>query len=132
MSYALTIAGKIEVKSPPAVSIPSGDFDFRAKLEDGYVLSNKYATVVNLDADSAEPVSLADIAGANVVFLRVLGSGSGKVLATLTHADGASQAVPVDPMFLLVTAASAITALSLMRTPTIAAAVEVFLGVMAT
>ena len=52
----------------------------------------------------------------------------GKVRVRLTSADGATQAVPVDSLLVLVDRATTVSAIDLTRTPSTSTRVQVFLG----
>lgn len=68
------------------------------------------------------------MAGVSVVSLRVITPNAGRVLATIVHADGAGEVVPIDQFFLLISQASPLTAISLTRAVGVAADVEALLG----
>lgn len=67
---------------------------------------------VDLGTDAPESIAFGDLTNAHVVWLKATG---GKVRARLTSADGAQQAIPVDPVLILVSRTVPITAIDLTR-----------------
>lgn len=84
------------------------------------VLGEKILTV-----DTPVVVDFGTLAAAHVVLLKAVG---GKVKARLTSADGATQAVPFDTYFILMSDSVPITAIDLTRLTGIETTVRVFLG----
>lgn len=84
----------------------------------------KFSTYT-LDADAPVDVDFGGLSAANVVMIKVTG---GKVRVRLTSADGATQAVPVDSLLVLVDRATTVSAIDLTRTPSTSTRVQVFLG----
>lgn len=109
----------------PASGFPSGDPVIDAAIAESMVLSSKAFTTVNLDADGAESVSFGDLDEAHVIILRAVG---GKVMARFTSADGATQAVPFDEFFAVISSSVPFTALDLTRVAGTSTKVNVFLG----
>lgn len=71
-----------------------------------------HVTQVDLDTDAPKAVNFGDLAQAELVYIRAFG---GKVKVDVTSADGAAQAVPVDPTLILFASREPITALDLTR-----------------
>lgn len=90
-------------------------------LIDGVPMLGEYA----LTSDSAQVVSLGNLTGVHAIFLKATG---GKVRARLTSADGATQAVPVDPVFFVISEAVPFTALDLTRETGVLVTVQVLLA----
>lgn len=87
-------------------------------------LVRRLNTVISLDSDAPVSVNLGSMTGAHVVILQA----TSKVRARLTSSDGSQQALPVDPLQVLLTLAVPVTALDLTRLPGVATEVQVFLG----
>lgn len=127
-SYLFDLSGTIRV-SPLAGTVPiSGDFVSKASIIESLGLVKKVDVVISLDDDADEIVSLGDLSAVHVLSVRVLTEGAGKLLVSLTHADGTDQVVPVGSFLILSTADSPITALSIQRSQGVAATVHLLLG----
>lgn len=87
-------------------------------------LDAKLVSRVSLTGDAPVSVAFGSLAAANVVVLQA----NGKVRARLTSSDGSLQALPVDPLLILITSAVSITAIDLTRLPGVNSEVSVFLG----
>lgn len=96
-----------------------------AQISESRTLSAKTISDITLDADAIEAVDFGGVEEAHVLELKATG---GKVLATITTADGASQVVPVDSSLILICDESPVTALSLTRKAGTPTTVRVFLG----
>lgn len=79
----------------------------------------------SLTTDAVQVVSFGGIASAALVIIKVIG---GKVKARLTSADGATQAIPVDSLALILSGSVPYTALDLTRVPGVSVVVKVTLG----
>lgn len=88
-------------------------------------LKRKLVTEMTLLADAPAAVNFGALANAHVIYIRATG---GKVKARITSADGATQAVPVDPHFSLVSLLVPVTAVDLTRQAGVSTSVSVFLG----
>lgn len=90
-------------------------------------LSYKKVEDVQLDADGAQAVTLpgGSVKQAHVLMAKAVG---GKVIATITNADGAAQTISFDSVLILINLSSPITAISFTRTPGTATTVSTFLG----
>jgi hypothetical protein len=119
--------------APISGGFSSGIAALDVPLNEALTLSVKSSQVVELISDAAATVQLPGPTStnpsaplANVVVIKVVGP---RVKAAITTADGASQIVPVDPLFVLhTTTVSPITALTLTRTPGNDTFVHLFLG----
>lgn len=125
MSFGFRLAGKIVLEPSPAASVPSGEAVVKIDLLEEGTSSAYVTSVVSLGGDDPEEISLGDLDGAEICIVRVVSQLGGKVLASFTHADGSAQVIPVDPLFVLISATSQITALSIQRTPGVETTVHV-------
>jgi hypothetical protein len=82
-------------------------------------------TEMNLILDPAYTVNFGGVTNAHIVILK---STNGKVLATITTADGTSQVVPFDTYWILMSEASPVTALTLTRVAGVETTVRIFLA----
>jgi hypothetical protein len=96
-----------------------------AQISETRTLVRKLISDVQLTADPIEPVDFGGVVSAHVLELKATG---GKVLATITTADGVAQVIPVDSSLILICDESPVTALSLTRKTGIPTTVRVFLG----
>lgn len=80
--------------------------------------------VIDLESDLPFSVSLDGWTGIHMVQM----IASSKITAKITSADGAAQAIPVDPQLNLVSRSTPITAIDLVRVPGQAATVELIIG----
>lgn len=81
-------------------------------IDESANLKSKAADVANLASDDPYPVPFAGVVNANLVYMRAVG---GKVVASVTSADGVEQTIPIDPLLCLISSSSPITAISLTR-----------------
>jgi hypothetical protein len=79
----------------------------------------------DLTADAAVPISLGAIANVNVLMVKVTG---GPVTLRVTSAAGATQSIPVDSFFYVMTGTVPITAIDVTRSPGVETFVDVILG----
>jgi hypothetical protein len=114
-----------DLGTTPAAGTPSGAFQLIATLDESATLAHKHEDDLDLTVDTPVVVSFGGVTNAHVVMLHATG---GKVKATLTSADGTSQAVPVEPLLILMNRTVPVTAISLTRVATVATSVTVFLG----
>lgn len=99
-------------RASPASGTPSGDPLVEAPLSEAMYLRNELAISVDVSDDNPKTVNFGGLAGAHVIVIR---SNGGKVRARLTSADGATQAVPVDAIFIVMSTTVPFTALDLTR-----------------
>lgn len=105
---------------------PSGIANFCAAISEALSLTKKDYDTISLAADAAAPVSFGSgVTEAQVIIIQTTG---GKVKVRLTSTDGATQAVPVDGTFILISRTVPITAIDLTRTTGVLTTVDVFLG----
>lgn len=97
---------------------------FSTPINETSVLKAKRLDDVTLTSDSPTAVAFGGVVNANIVSLKC----DNKVTALITSADGTSQAVPVDPYFVLQSRSVPVTAISLTRVAGIETRVEVSLG----
>jgi hypothetical protein len=102
--------------------------EFLAPLLHSLYLVRRLNTVAVLSGDSPVAVNFGSLSGAHVLILQ----STSKVRARLTSSDGSAQAVPVDPLAILLTLAVPVTALDLTRLTGVNTEVNVFLGERAT
>ena len=115
---------------PRSTGQQSCDPALSSEIDESVALETKEIGTYKLTVGTAVPVALGAIAalvGASVLIIRTVG---GKVKATITTTDGATQAVPVDPLLILISTSVPVTALTLTRDPAVTATVtvKVFLG----
>jgi hypothetical protein len=79
---------------------------------------------LTLSGDAPVSVNFGSLTAAHVVILQT----TGKVRARLTTSDGATQSVPVDPIFVLVSEGVPVTAIDLTRVSGVETIVSVFIG----
>ncbi len=109
----------------PRTGVPSGDPTMSAVVEESQNLGKKHYDTVALLTDGVTAVNFGGVTNANVVTIRTDG---GRVTARLTHADGATQIVPVNPHMILIVQDRPITALDVARVAGQDTTVKVFLG----
>lgn len=109
----------------PTTGSPSAIPSLTAPLDERMQLENKSVQFFDLTADA--PVSVLFSAGFNCNVL-VVKSDGGKVRVSITSADGAVQAVPVDGFLALTSQSVPITAITLTRAPGVQVQVQVFMG----
>jgi hypothetical protein len=109
----------------PLDGVQSFDPNIDAVIDESLVLIKKNFEQIDLNVDTPVVVPFGGVTNANVVLLKAVG---GKVKARFTSADGTQQAVPFDTYLILMSLASPITAIDLVRTPATPATVRVFLG----
>jgi hypothetical protein len=88
-----------------------------------YLLRRANLTL-SLTSDAPVAVNFGSLTGAHVIVLQ----STSKVRARVTSSDGSAQALPVDPLQILLSLAVPVTALDLTRLPGINTEVNVFLG----
>lgn len=106
-------------------SSASGAATVKSPITEEVTLNFKAIQRVNLTADAPVAVDFCGLTNAHVVILATTG---GKVSARFTSADGATQAIPVDDFFALVSRSVPITALDLTRVAGTLTTVDIFLG----
>lgn len=110
--------------SVPASGSPSGSSSASVPLSETLTLDAKMDSSIDLAADGDIAVPFGGVVNANVVFLYA----SNKVDAKITTADGATQVVPVDPLFQLISNSVPVTAIKLSRIAGTDTTVQFFLG----
>lgn len=116
MAEKLQLIGLLE--SAPYAATGQGA-KFTANFDERMTLDHSLATSFELTADTAVSIPFGELDEVNVVYVRTVG---GKVRLRVTSADGTSQALPVDPYCVILSASVGITALDVTRvaaTPTI-------------
>jgi hypothetical protein len=113
----------------PTVGNPSAFPSLVAPLAESLQLGNKSVQSFELDADAPENVQFPDGFVCNVLVVKATG---GKVRVRITSSDGATQAVPVDGLFILISESVGLTAIDLTRVSGVLTNVEVFMGEVAT
>jgi len=119
-----TITGSYTSK-PASVGTSSGAATIAAPLEVAVQLQRRTEVELVLDSDSPVAVSIPSASAINAVVLTTVG---GKVRARFTSSDGSTQAVPVDPLAVVVSESVDITALDITRVAGQETRVRVFLG----
>jgi hypothetical protein len=110
MASIFSLTGCYQVQ--PASGSPSGDPIIDAPLDEQLVLKAVQVLTVTLDTDAPEALAFGDLAAAHVLVIRATG---GKVRLRATSTDGAAQAIPFDPLIILMSSAVPITAADLTR-----------------
>lgn len=94
------------------------------QLLESLYLTDKLTGNLALGADSPVSVGFGSIVNASVIILR----STSKVRARITSADGSTQSVPVDPLFVLLAGSVPVTAIDLTRLAGVNTNVTLFLG----
>ncbi len=111
--------------SDPSVGAPSADPGIAAPIDERLTLALDHADKITLTADPAVPVSFGGLTNAHVVVIKVPGE---KVIARFTSADGATQAIPVSELAILISQDTPFTAIDVQRVAGVTTTVKVFLG----
>lgn len=109
----------------PAQGVPSGKSSESALINEVVYLAAKTTNELFLLDDNLVDVPFGSVDGAAVVFMRAVG---GPIEARITTALGATQVVPVDSLFQLISVANPVQEISLKRTSSQNTMVNVFLG----
>jgi hypothetical protein len=110
VAYTLAISGSIDVS--PTTGNPSGVPTISTPLSESIVAKVEQVSEVNLLADAVAVLPFGGVTNAHFILLR--GTG-GKFKARLTSADGATQIVPVDQLFVLFCESVPVTAIDIQR-----------------
>jgi hypothetical protein len=120
-----------EFSAAPAVfelGVGQGPEQLGAIDHDAYVVRRTSQQIL-LSGDAPVSIPLGSLTGAHVILIQT----TGRVRVRLTSADGSQQAVPADPLLILLTPLAApVTALDLTRTAGVTTEATVFLGEKAT
>jgi hypothetical protein len=128
MASLYTLAGAWTV-DPAEFGVQSFDPTFTAPVQESVLLARKLEVEYTLTADA--PVTLPvggpndAIKAAHVLQVRAVG---GKVRLRITTIDGAVQSVPADPLLIVISTSTPITAVDVTRTPATLTTVKVLLG----
>ena len=123
MSDAFKLIGSYEVtplSNPLSFAVSSV-----APINESIQLKAKESTDVLLTVDSAVAAPFGGVTNAHIVILKAVG---GKVKARITSADGATQSVPFDTYFILMSESVPVTAIDLTRVAATPTTVRVFLA----
>lgn len=123
MSETFTLSGS--AGSKPVVGAPSGQGNLSIPLDEGVSLLRSLKSEYRLSADAVQAVGLGPLTNVHVLIVRANG---GKVRVRVTSADGVTQAIPVDPLLVLIANDVPITAVDLTRVANIETDVSIFLG----
>jgi len=114
-----------ELSASFLASSPDGSGPNDAELlEQILPLRRRLLTTLELSADAPVSIPLGNLAGAHYVWIEA----DHKVRVRLTSTDGATQALPADPLALVISQSVPITALDVTRNAGIFTIVKVFLG----
>lgn len=102
----------------------SAEVAFSAPVSERMTLDDKFYTSLTLTTDSATTVNFGALSEANVIMVK----SDRKVMLRLTSTDGATQAVPVDSFFLLMSGDVGITAIDATRVAGQETRLVIFLG----
>lgn len=95
-----------------------------ATVDQTLQLAHQLFTEYDLASDAPVAVALGGLTNVHALLVQ----STSKVRVRVTTADGTTQAVPCDPVLLVVSRATPITAVELTRVAGVAAAASVFLG----
>lgn len=123
MADVFVLEGSFSTK--PTSGNPSGNPEVESPISERITLANKTLGLYELTVDTPVSVDFGGLTNVNVLVIKTVG---GKVRVRLTSADGATQAVPVDSMLILLDRSVPITAIDLTRVAGVATTVRVFLG----
>lgn len=104
--------GSLDVSSAAAL-LGSGQAQVAAAYQEQLSVDGVLVTNLTLSSDSPVSVSLGPLSGVNLLSIRAVG---GKIRVRVTSSDGSSQALPVDPVLVLMSDSVDITAIDLTRT----------------
>ena len=110
----------------PLGGTPSFDPNIDAPIDEPAQLAKKRIDEIDLDVDTEVAVAFGGVTNANIVILKAVGGTT--VQAHVTSAAGASQIIPFDTYLILMSMATPVTAIGLVRTPATPTTVRVFLG----
>ena len=123
MADSFQISGEFSTR--PLLGVASAIPSVIAPLNEVVQVTKKHLDDQTLTVDTPVPLSFGGLTEAHVVIVKVIG---GKVTARFTSADGATQAVPVDTLFVLISLQEPITAIDFTREPSTEPIVSTFLG----
>lgn len=110
MSNTVRLNGTIQ--SDPLLSPESGAPVTTIPIDETVQISAQLAPQYMLSDDNPVSVNLGGLSGVNFLFVKVVGS---RLTLTLTSTLGATQVIPVDSVFALISLATPITAISIAR-----------------
>ena len=110
MADTFTLSGACTIV--PTSSNDSGDPSVTAALDETLSIKKKQVVSIELTDDNAKSVELGDLAAVHALVLRARG---GKVRVRLTSTDGSLQAIAVDALAIIISAAVGYTAIDLTR-----------------
>jgi hypothetical protein len=122
MADTFRLSGTYAVKLSTGTS--SGAPSIEALLDESLLLARKLTQRLDLTVDTPVTISFGGLTKAHVIIIRA----DAKVKLRLTSADGSTQAVPVEPLFIAMSQTVQFTALDITRVAGQATSVEVFLG----
>lgn len=126
MADVFKLHGDITIGAASCGSGASGSPNVSLSLDETMTLkSTPVVGEYTLSADAIQAVSLGGLAGVNVLVVKATG---GKVKLTLTSADGATQAIPVDGLAVVLSRSVPYTAIALTRVSGTLTTVKVTLG----
>jgi hypothetical protein len=123
-----TFTLEASLSSEPA-SAGSGDPTVLASLLEAMLVDDSKTLRLTLSSDAPLSIPFDTLVSAAVVFVRASG---GKVRVRVTSADGVTQALPADPLLLVLSRSVPFTALDLTRVPGTLTTVTVYLAQRAT
>ena len=109
----------------PASGSPSADPQITAPIDEKLMLGTELTSQIMLNVEGPVSLPFGGLEAVNALIIKCVGD---KITVRLTSADGATQAIPVDSFFALVTASADITAIDVTRTPGSQTVVKYFLG----
>lgn len=122
MTDVFTLHGDFETQ--PGSGSRSIDPEVRSRIDERLAIAAKAVQTLELDVDTAVSVDMSNLGEAAVVVIKT----DQKVKARLTSTDGATQAVPVDGVLILIAKAVGYTAIDLTRLPGTPTTARIFLA----
>jgi len=110
--------------STPAGST-SGFPEVSCHFDETVALTKKTVVSMILTSDSPASVPLGGLTNVNVLAVKVIG---GHLKLTVTSSDGSAQSVPVDSVYMSISLAVPITAVTVTRDPAVETQVQIFMG----
>jgi len=123
MSDTFSLKGSYSVIHGATDTDPSADFDISSTFNETMNVKRKLAQTISLDADTAEAVSLGDLAQAHVVLVRA----SQDVKVALTSSHGTLQLIPAGKVCFIMATVAPITAIQITRQAGVSTTVRVVL-----
>lgn len=112
MADVFTIAGSYS--ATPAYGNPSADPIITAAIDEKLMLGTELFSQVTLTTDAPVALPFGGLTEASALVLKCVG---GRIIVSLTSAEGSDQIVPVDSFLAMISASVPFTAISVARAP---------------